>query len=154
MKASGQIDLKSEIFYTSSHEETVELGRQIGKGLKAGAVIALTGELGAGKTSFTQGIAEGLGVTSYVKSPSFTIVNEYKGTLPVYHIDLYRLGDVNEIYELGIDEYLYRDGVTIIEWAEKAYPILSEEYILIKFFYTGEKTRKINIEWMGKADKV
>ena len=145
MKAGGKIDLKSEIFYTSSHEETVELGRQIGKGLKAGAVVALIGELGAGKTSFTQGIAEGLGVTSYVKSPSFTIVNEYKGMLPVYHIDLYRLGDVNEIYELGIDEYLYGDGITIIEWAEKAYPILPEEYILIKFFYTGEKTRKIEV---------
>ena len=65
--------------------------------------------------------------------------------LPVYHIDLYRLGDVNEIHELGIDEYLYGDGVTIIEWAEKAYPILPEEYILINFFYTGEKTRKIEI---------
>ncbi|MEK7841327.1 MAG: tRNA (adenosine(37)-N6)-threonylcarbamoyltransferase complex ATPase subunit type 1 TsaE, partial [Deltaproteobacteria bacterium] len=103
------------------------------------------GELGAGKTSFTQGIAEGLGVTSYVKSPSFTIVNEYKGILPVYHIDLYRLGDINEIYELGIDEYLYRDGVTIIEWAEKAIPLLPEKYILIKFFYTGEKTRKIEV---------
>ncbi len=145
MKAGGKIDLKSEIFYTSSHEETVELGRQIGKGLKAGAVIALIGELGAGKTSFTQGIAEGLGVTSYVKSPSFTIVNEYKGRLPVYHIDLYRLGDINEIRELGIEEYFYSDGVTIVEWAEKAIPLLPASYLFIRFFYTGEKTRKIEI---------
>lgn len=144
---------RAEIFYTSSPEETLELGRRVGEGLKAGAVVALTGELGTGKTSFTQGIAEGLGVTSYVKSPSFTIVNEYRGVLPVYHIDLYRLGDVNEIYELGIEEYIYGDGVCVIEWAEKAYPILPEEYILIKFFYTGEKTRKINVEWIGKADK-
>lgn len=136
---------KSEIFHTSSPEETVELGRKIGEGLKAGDVVALVGELGAGKTLFTQGLVQGLGVKGYVKSPSFTIVNKYEGRLPVYHLDLYRLGDVNEIYELGIEEYLYGDGVTIIEWAEKAYSLLPEKYILIKFFYTGEKTRKIEI---------
>lgn len=143
-----------KIFNTSSPEETVELGRQIGKELKAGAVAALIGELGAGKTSFTQGIAEGLDVTSYVKSPSFTIVNEYKGRLPVYHIDLYRLGNINEIHEFGIEEYFYGDGVTIIEWAEKAYPLLPARYLLVKFFYTGENSRKIEVTFIGstKAD--
>lgn len=140
---------KSEIFYTSSPEETVELGRKIGKELKTGDVAALIGELGAGKTLFTQGLVQGLGVKGYVKSPSFTIVNKYEGSLPVYHLDLYRLGDVNEIYELGIEEYLYGDGVCIIEWAEKAYSLLPQEYILIKFFYTGEKTRKIEIIKIG-----
>lgn len=143
-----------KIFNTSSPEETVELGRQIGKELKTGDVVALIGELGAGKTSFTQGIAEGLDVTSYVKSPSFTIVNEYKGRLPVYHIDLYRLGNINEIHELGIEEYFYGDGVTIIEWAEKAYPLLPARYLLVKFFYTGENSRKIEVTFIGstKAD--
>ena len=136
---------KSEIFYTSSPEETIELGRKIGEGLKTGDVFALVGELGAGKTLFTQGLVRGLGVKGYVKSPSFTIVNKYEGSLPVYHLDLYRLGDVNEIYELGIEEYLYGGGVTIIEWAEKAYALLPSECILIKFFYTGENTRKIEI---------
>lgn len=154
MKAGGQIDLKSEIFYTSSPEETMELGKKMGEGLKTGDLIALVGELGAGKTLFTKGLVQGLGVTGYVKSPSFTIVNEYKGRLSVYHIDLYRLGDINEIHELGIEEYFYSDGITIVEWADKAYSLLPEKYILIKFFYTGEKTRKINVEWIGKADKV
>ncbi|MBI1810845.1 MAG: tRNA (adenosine(37)-N6)-threonylcarbamoyltransferase complex ATPase subunit type 1 TsaE [Deltaproteobacteria bacterium] len=134
------------LFYTSSPEKTMELGKKIGEGLQAGDVVALIGELGAGKTLFTQGLVQGLGVKGYVKSPSFTIVNRYEGRLPVYHLDLYRLGDVNEIYELGIEEYLYGDGVTIIEWAEKAYSLLPEKYILIKFFYRGEKTRKIEIK--------
>lgn len=134
-----------QIFHTSSPEETVELGRKIGKELKAGDVVALIGELGAGKTLFTQGLVQGLGVAGYVKSPSFTIVNKYEGSLPVYHLDLYRLGDVNEIYELGIEEYLYGDGVCIIEWAEKAYSLLPQKYLLIKFFYTGEKSRKIEV---------
>ena len=87
-----------QVFYKSSPEETLELGRKIGKGLKAGDVVALVGELGAGKTLFTQGLVQGLGVKGYVKSPSFTIVNKYEGRLPVYHLDLYRLGDVSEIY--------------------------------------------------------
>lgn len=134
-----------QIFHTSSPEETVELGRKIGKELKAGDVVALIGELGAGKTLFTQGLVQGLGVAGYIKSPSFTIVNKYEGSLPVYHLDLYRLGDVNEIYELGIEEYLYGDGVCIIEWAEKAYSLLPQKYLLIKFFYTGEKSRKIEV---------
>ncbi|MBI5048443.1 MAG: tRNA (adenosine(37)-N6)-threonylcarbamoyltransferase complex ATPase subunit type 1 TsaE [Deltaproteobacteria bacterium] len=135
----------NQVFYTSSPEETMELGRKIGEGLKAGDVVALVGELGTGKTLFTQGLVQGLEIKGYVKSPSFTIVNKYEGRLSVYHLDLYRLGDVNEIYELGIEEYLYGDGVCIIEWAEKAYPLLPEKYILIKFFYTGENSRKIEI---------
>ena len=152
MKVSGKIDLKpenrnhkSEIFHTSSSDETMDLGRKIGEGLGPRDVVGLIGELGTGKTTFTQGLVQGLGVRGYVKSPSFTLVNEYEGRLPVYHLDLYRLGDVNEIYELGIEEYLYGDGITIIEWAEKAYALLPAEYILIKFFYTGENTRKIEI---------
>ena len=152
MKVSGKIDLKpenrnhkSEIFHTSSSDETMELGRKIGEGLGPGDVVGLIGELGTGKTTFTQGLVQGLGVQGYVKSPSFTLVNEYKGRLPVYHLDLYRLGDINEIRELGIEEYFYSDGVTIVEWAEKAIPLLPASYLLIRFFYTGEKTRKIEV---------
>ena len=139
------VSKKKEVFRTSSPQETMELGRKIGEGLKAGDVIALIGELGAGKTVFTQGLAQGLGVTGYVKSPSFTIVNKYEGRLAVYHLDLYRLGDINEIRELGIEEYFYSDRVTIVEWAEKAIPLLPASYLLIRFFYTGEKTRKIEV---------
>lgn len=127
----------------------MELGKKMGEGLKAGDVVALVGDLGAGKTTFMQGLAQGLDVKGYVKSPSFTIVNKYKGRLTVYHLDLYRLGDVNEIHELGIEEYLYGDGVCIIEWAEKAYSFLPEKHIMIKFFYTGDKTRKIAV-WRVK----
>jgi tRNA threonylcarbamoyladenosine biosynthesis protein TsaE len=136
----------NHVFRTSSPEETLELGKRVGEGLKAGDVIALVGELGTGKTLFTQGLVQGLGVKGYVKSPSFALVNKYEGRLSVYHLDLYRLGDVNEIYELGIEEYLYGDGVCIIEWAEKAYSLLPEKYILIKFFYTSENNRKIEVQ--------
>ncbi|MBI5328549.1 MAG: tRNA (adenosine(37)-N6)-threonylcarbamoyltransferase complex ATPase subunit type 1 TsaE [Deltaproteobacteria bacterium] len=139
-----------QVFHTSSPEDTMELGRKIGEGLKAGDVVALAGELGAGKTLFTQGLVKGLDVKGYVKSPSFTIVNKYEGRLAVYHLDLYRLGGVNEIYELGIEEYLYGGGVVIIEWAEKAYALLPSVYLLIKFFYTGENTRKIEIRRIGR----
>lgn len=127
----------------------MELGKKVGEGLQAGDVVALIGELGAGKTTFMQGLAQGLGVVGYVKSPSFTLVHKYEGRVPVYHLDLYRLGDVNEIYELGIEEYIYGDGVCVIEWAEKAYSLLPEKHTLIKFLYTGEKTRKIEIGWVG-----
>jgi len=138
-----------KIFNTFSPGETIALGNKIGEQLGAGDVVALVGDLGAGKTTFMQGLAQGLDVKGYVKSPSFTIVNKYKGRLTVYHLDLYRLGDVNEIHELGIEEYLYGDGVCIIEWAEKAYSLLPEKHIMIKFFYTGDKTRKIEV-WRVK----
>lgn len=134
-----------KIFNTFSPGETIALGNKIGEQLEAGDVVALVGDLGAGKTTFMQGLAQGLDVKGYVKSPSFTLVNKYEGRFPVYHLDLYRLGDVNEIHELGIEEYLYGDGVCIIEWAEKAYSLLPEKHIMIKFFYTGDKTRKIEV---------
>jgi tRNA threonylcarbamoyladenosine biosynthesis protein TsaE len=107
------------VHYSRSAEETVQLGKKIGSCLLPNDVIALTGQLGAGKTTIIQGIAEGLGVKDYVTSPTFIIINEYQGRLPFYHVDLYRLDEVKEIEDLGIEEYFNRGGVCVIEWAEK-----------------------------------
>ncbi|MBI5411766.1 tRNA (adenosine(37)-N6)-threonylcarbamoyltransferase complex ATPase subunit type 1 TsaE [Candidatus Peregrinibacteria bacterium] len=110
-------------FTTHSGEETLQLGERLGKLLKPGDVVLLFGELGAGKTKLTQGIAQGLGLQrgEYVRSPSFTLVNEYRGHCPIYHIDLYRIESYAEIENLGLEETFFGDGVTLVEWAEKLY---------------------------------
>jgi len=106
-------------FITKSTEETVELGRKIGKTLQPNDVVALIGDLGAGKTTLAQGIAQGLGVKEYVTSPTFIIINEHQGRIPLYHIDLYRLETPGAIEDLGIQEYFSKGGVCVIEWAER-----------------------------------
>lgn len=106
-------------FITKSAEETVELGKKIGAFLVSNDTLALTGPLGAGKTTLIQGIAQGLEVKDYVTSPTFIIINEYQGRVPFYHIDLYRLDNQEQVEELGIEEYFNRRGVCVIEWAEK-----------------------------------
>jgi len=106
-------------FLTHNAEETVQLGKKIGGKLQPNDIIALTGRLGAGKTTLIQGIAVGLGVKDYVTSPTFIIINEYQGRLPLYHIDLYRLDEGLEIEDLGIEEYFTKGGVCVIEWAER-----------------------------------
>lgn len=106
---------------TSSEEETKALGRQLGRCLREGDVLALTGDLGAGKTHFTMGVAESLEITDYITSPTFTIVNEYRnGRLPLFHFDAYRLGDSEELMEIGFEEYLSERGVVMVEWADVA----------------------------------
>ena len=104
-----------------SPEETLQLGKTIGGSLISGDIILLFGDLGAGKTCLTQGICNGLGLNDdiYIRSPTFTLINEYPGRFPVYHIDLYRIDNHEEIYSLGLEEILFNRGVTIIEWAEK-----------------------------------
>jgi tRNA threonylcarbamoyladenosine biosynthesis protein TsaE len=106
---------------TRSPEETQQVGFDIGKSLKAPAVVLLRGSLGAGKTTLTRGIAQGLGLedTSLVNSPSFTLVNIYQGVCPVYHVDLYRLEGDRDLYSIGLDDFLGSDGVTIVEWSER-----------------------------------
>ena len=113
-------ECKKEIIETHSAEETFALGQRIGREALPGQVYTLIGDLGVGKTVFTQGVADGLGITEPVNSPTFTIVQQYEeGRLPLYHFDVYRIGDVEEMYDIGIDEYLFGDGVCLIEWPEK-----------------------------------
>lgn len=131
---------------TKNLRQTIKLGEQLARGVKKGDVIALIGDLGAGKTSFTQGIARGLGVKGYIRSPSFKLINEYKGTLPVFHFDLYRLKNISEVEDLGYKDYFYNGGITIIEWAEKIKPILPEEYWQVNLFNLGGTKRKIIIK--------
>ena len=112
---------RNETFKTENSEETQALGERLGKTLKQGDVIALIGDLGTGKTCLTQGIARGIGIApdEIVSSPSYILINEYNGTVPIYHIDLYRLENSEEIAELGLSEYVEGDGICIIEWAER-----------------------------------
>ncbi len=117
---------------TRSAEETRALGEALGRVLGAGAVVCLVGELGAGKTVLAQGIARGLGVREQVTSPSFVLIREYRGRLPVYHMDLYRLACPAELEELGPDEYFYGDGVTLVEWADAVRDRLPEDHLRVE----------------------
>ena len=131
-----------------SPEETIRLGEELAKGLTKGDVIALYGDLGGGKTTFTQGLAKVLGVKDNyrINSPTFVLIKEYEAKLPIYHMDLYRLDNLKDIEDVGIEEYIYGDGVAIIEWAEKIKKILPKEHIAVKFIVKGESKREIKIE--------
>jgi len=130
---------------TRSEEETTKVGKAVGKSLLPGDVICLVGELGSGKTTITQGIAQGLGVRDSVVSASFKLINEYKGRIPVYHFDLFRLDKLSEVEELGYREYFYNQGVTIIEWAEKIRPLWPEQRIEIELKIISDNNREIRI---------
>ena len=136
---------------TSSLDETRRLGERLGRLLKEGDIICLHGELGAGKTSFTQGIAKGMGVAkAFITSPTFVIANEYKGRLALYHIDLYRLNNIAEIEDIGLSEYLKGEAVTVIEWAEKAEGLLSEDRLSVYLESLGGDKRRLSFKATGK----
>ena len=138
------------ILFSLSPQETLSLGEQFGRFLSPGLVVGLYGELGAGKTRLVQGIAKGLQVQDhYITSPTFTILNEYRGLMPVYHFDVYRLSGPEELEELGYEEYFYGTGVTIIEWAEKIKPLLPKNYIKILLKHQGAEIRKLSLEANG-----
>ena len=119
-------------FCTNSVQETERLGQRLGERLAPGAVIAYTGDLGAGKTAFTRGLAAGLGITAMVTSPTFTIVNEYEGgRLPLFHFDMYRLGSSDELFDIGWEDYLSRGGVCAVEWSENIDDALEEGCIRV-----------------------
>jgi tRNA threonylcarbamoyladenosine biosynthesis protein TsaE len=122
-------------------EDTIGFAERIGLLLEAGDVITLEGDLGAGKTTFTKGIAKGLGITKTVNSPTFTIIKEYQGSLALYHMDVYRLKDSEE--DLGFDEYFEGDGVTVVEWAHLIEDQLPMEFLQIQLFYDSTSGRKI-----------
>ncbi len=126
---------------TRSPEETVELGRRLGELAQPGDIYLLVGKLGAGKTCLTGGIARGLGIQEYALSPSFVLMREMHGRLPLYHMDFYRLDSIAEISDLGLDDYLYGRGVCVIEWAEKGMEVLPEDHLLVRITYLGENGR-------------
>ena len=131
---------------TNSAEETRALGEQLAERLSAGDVVTLEGELGAGKSELARGIARGLGVTETVTSPSFTILNVYEsGRCPLYHFDWYRLESEEELYELGMDEYLGGDGVAVVEWAERCPEAVPENVLRIRLEVTGGESRRITV---------
>lgn len=131
------------VFYSKSADDTLSLGQKIGSVLQVNDVVALTGDLGAGKTTLIQGIAAGLGVKDYVTSPTFIIINEYPGRLPFYHVDLYRLDNVDQVEDLGIEEYFAKGGVCVIEWAERLGRLLPAQSASIKLELVSENERKI-----------
>ena len=138
------------IIETENPEETFALGQKIGRAATPGQVYTLTGDLGVGKTVFTQGVASGLGITEPVNSPTFTIVQVYEeGRLPFYHFDVYRIGDIEEKEEIGYDDYFFGEGICLIEWAELIEEILPEKRISItieKDLSRGFDYRRITIE--------
>lgn len=135
-------------FISNSVEETIAIGVKLARKLKKGSVVALIGDLGSGKTILTKGIAEGLGVKNprYVNSPTFVIIKEYKGKLPLYHFDLYRLNKSTILDAESYEEYFYDDGVSVIEWADKIRGLLPKKHIEVKLKVAGENKRKIEID--------
>ena len=144
--SSGRSCVAEMLTVTNSAAETQALGEQLAASLRPGDVVVLEGELGAGKSELARGIARGLGVTETVTSPSFTILNVYEsGRCPLYHFDWYRLESAEELYELGMDEYLGGDGIAVIEWAERCPETVPEGALKIVLEATGEEMRRIKI---------
>ncbi|HLG69572.1 MAG TPA: tRNA (adenosine(37)-N6)-threonylcarbamoyltransferase complex ATPase subunit type 1 TsaE [Chloroflexota bacterium] len=135
---------------TNSPEETRSIGRQAGQAAQPGDVILLVGELGAGKTAFTQGLAAGLGVLDTVNSPTFVLLREYHGRLTLYHYDLYRLGNIEETVGREWQEFLYGDGVSAVEWANRANELLPPEHLLLEFAIESDTGRVLHMTGVGQ----
>jgi tRNA threonylcarbamoyladenosine biosynthesis protein TsaE len=141
--------VKSLEMLSNSAGQTRNIGMKLGKSAAAGDVVLLVGPLGAGKTCLTQGIARGLGIHEYTASPSFVLVREYQGKLPLYHIDLYRLDKIEEVTQLGLDDYLYGNGVCVVEWADKGLTVLPGEHLLIGIQVVSPLKRKLSFTPRG-----
>ena len=131
---------------TNNEKETIQEGEKLGRLLKPGAVVALHGELGAGKTAFTRGIASSLGIGMCISSPTFTIVNEYPGDVPLFHFDMYRLENESELFDIGWDDYLDRGGVCVVEWSEKVPGAFPPGTVMVKIENLGDDTRSLDID--------
>ena len=136
--------MEKKVVYIKNEQETRSFGKKLADELAPGIVIALTGDLGTGKTALTKSIAEGLGITEVITSPTFNIVKEYySGRIPMYHFDVYRIGDIDEMYELGYEEYFYGNGVCIVEWADLIEDIIPEDAIRIDIEYGENEGERI-----------
>ncbi len=135
---------------TGSPEETQEFGRRLGELAEPGDVFLMTGDLGSGKTCLTQGIARGLGVRENALSPTFVIMREMHGRLALYHIDLYRLDRLEETEDLGLDDYFYGEGVSVVEWAEKALALMPPDRMMVRIDYLSNTERRMRLSPNGK----
>lgn len=138
--------MKQVHYITNSQEETFDVGYELGKKAKKGDIFGLIGDLGTGKTILAKGIAKGLGIDEEITSPTFTLLEVYEAAIPLYHFDLYRISDDSELENLFFEEYWYGDGVSVIEWAERAMKRLPNDIFIIRLEYTGKNRRKITIE--------
>ena len=150
LNSPDTIDMNRLELISHSPEQTQKFGVRIGELALAGDTFLLVGALGTGKTCLTQGIAWGLNIKEYALSPSFVIMRELYGRLPLYHIDLYRLEHIEEIAELGLDDYLYGNGVCVVEWAEKGLDILPTEHLLIEISYLSDTERSFQLKPNGQ----
>ncbi|MCE5249201.1 tRNA (adenosine(37)-N6)-threonylcarbamoyltransferase complex ATPase subunit type 1 TsaE [bacterium] len=139
----------TERFVSMSEPETLSIAGAFAKTLSPGTLVALTGELGTGKTVFARGVALGLGVKEKVTSPTFTLINEYRGQIPLYHMDLYRLNSKREIEDIGVSDYFYGNGICIVEWAEKLDELMPENTVSVSFRQIDPNRREIIIERPG-----
>ncbi|MHB0976440.1 MAG: tRNA (adenosine(37)-N6)-threonylcarbamoyltransferase complex ATPase subunit type 1 TsaE [Candidatus Aquicultorales bacterium] len=135
---------------TRSVEETRALAKELAGYLQPGDVVSLTGDLGAGKTAFVQGLAEGLGVKERVTSPTFTIIKEYSGRLPLYHFDVYRLESAAELVDLGFEEYFFGEGVSVVEWGDRVRSLFPPDYLELSFEHAGPEKRTVKIAAKGE----
>ncbi len=143
-------DQHSLDFISHGEAQTRRLGARLGELLQGGEVIALEGELGSGKTRWVQGVGQGLEIHQPITSPTFTLVNEYPGRLTLYHIDLYRIDQVAEALAFGLEDYLYDEGVCVIEWAERAVEVLPPERLWITFYHLDTTKRRISLRACGE----
>ena len=143
--------MRAAEFLSHSPEETQAVAEKLAKSLKPGVIVCLFGELGAGKTTFVQGLAKGLKIkkSETVQSPTFVIMNIYYGKVPIYHFDLYRLKDARQISLIGYEEFLYGDGVAVIEWPENLGSLMPEKYLAVHLQHKGENSRLIQVKICG-----
>ena len=156
MRVKSQVSNFKFQITTFSLDETQALGQKIGATVTSGTVIALTGDLGSGKTSFVQGLARGLGVSPdfYITSPTFTIINEYPGRYRLFHVDLYRIDNPYETEEIGLYDIMGGDGITVIEWADRIENDLPTEHLHLQFKILDDETRKISIHAYGSKENI
>lgn len=133
-------------FYSNSEQETEQLGQRLAAALPAGSVVAMYGDLGAGKTAFVRGMARGLGLSCRVSSPTFTIVNEYQGPRELIHFDMYRLSSAEELFEIGWEDYLRRGAICAVEWSENVQDAFLGDEVIVRIEKLGDTRRKITIE--------
>jgi len=134
-------------YITKDEEGTLEVAGMLARTLRPGAVVALIGELGTGKTVFARGVARALGIGEKVTSPSFTLIHEYHGSIPLYHMDLFRMNSVEEMLNIGIEDYFSCDGICIIEWAEKMKELFPQDAVCVTLKHLGNTHREIDIDW-------